>query len=51
MNDFDFSFMILRRVNEKCDEFWMKNSEKLVKIVPFIGKMRIEALMYRNNCY
>ena len=35
MNDFDFSFMILRRVNEKCDEFWMKNSEKLVKIIPF----------------
>ena len=26
---------ILRCVNEVFDEFWMENSEKLMKIVPF----------------
>ena len=35
MYEFDFLFMILRCVNEKFDEFWMENSEKLMKIVPF----------------
>ena len=35
MHYFDFWFMIFRCVNEKCDEFWMNSSERLMKIVPF----------------
>ena len=54
MYGFDFLFMIFRCVNEKVAEFWMKNDEKLMKIVPFDEKSPIEALMYCNDykdCY
>ena len=34
---------------EKFAEFWMKNDEKLMKIVPFDEKSPIEALVYCND--
>ena len=47
MYDFNFLFIIFRCVNEKFAEFWMKNDEKLMKIVPFwweIAKKSANAL-------